>query len=292
MGAALDWTLYPAFYGVTLWLAAFALRSGASEDVVLAAATGWTAMFVAVVERLRPQRDDWGRPAPGESGFGQDGLHFVFGFMLGALGASLLAERWGEVLWGRWLARSFAPWPDRWPWGAQIALAFGVAELTGYLQHRALHRIPLLWRFHAIHHEPRRLTVMKTTRIHFLDIGSATLLNLGALVTLGAPARVLFWLNVFTNVTALVQHGNVRWRTPRWLDAVVCTPAVHQSHHARCAVAGNMNFATNLPLWDHVFGTFLGPKSSTSVEVGLLEESSSRGFWAQIFGPFRPRAHE
>jgi sterol desaturase/sphingolipid hydroxylase (fatty acid hydroxylase superfamily) len=279
--------LLPVLYGLTLGGSVLALRAGFSELVVLAASTTVTAMFGVGAERLVAERMEW-KPLRAE--MADDGLHFVFGFLLGALGASAVAEVWGVWLWSDVLATVDAPWPTTWPWPLQLAVAFALAELTGYLQHRAVHGVPWLWRFHSIHHEPRRLHVIKTTRIHFLDIGTATLVNLGVLYSLGAPARIIFWVNVFTNVTALAQHGNVRWRTPRWLDALVCTPAVHQSHHGRDVELGTANYATNLPVWDHVFRTFRGPTTPTPREVGLVEDRPAKGFWATISAPFLTRA--
>jgi sterol desaturase/sphingolipid hydroxylase (fatty acid hydroxylase superfamily) len=277
----------PLLYVGTLGLSVVGLRAGVPEIVVLSLATTVTAVFVVIAERVLPERAEW-VVLRGE--LADDGLHFVFGFMLGALGASAVAEVWGSWLWTDALVAWEAPWPTTWAWPLQLALAFAFAELMGYLQHIVVHGVPWLWRFHSIHHEPRRLNVIKTTRIHFLDIGTATLVNLGILYSLGAPARIIFWINVFTNVTALAQHGNVRWRTPRWLDALVCTPAVHQSHHGRDAELGTANYATNLPLWDHVFRTFRGPTTPTPPHVGLLDDRPPAGFWATTTAPFRARA--
>ncbi len=43
------------------------------------------------------------------------------------------------------------------PLGVQFLAAILVADLAQYAVHRAFHQVPLLWRFHAIHHSSRDL---------------------------------------------------------------------------------------------------------------------------------------
>jgi lathosterol oxidase len=46
----------------------------------------------------------------------------------------------------------------RLPWLVQFFLAVLVADLAQYAIHRSFHMVPFMWRFHAIHHSPRRST--------------------------------------------------------------------------------------------------------------------------------------
>jgi sterol desaturase/sphingolipid hydroxylase (fatty acid hydroxylase superfamily) len=39
-----------------------------------------------------------------------------------------------------------------WPWGVRLILALVVLDGWMYLWHRANHTVPLLWRFHRMHH--------------------------------------------------------------------------------------------------------------------------------------------
>ena len=47
------------------------------------------------------------------------------------------------------------------PWLVQFLLAVLVADIAEYWIHRALHKLPWLWRFHAVHHssksQPRQI---------------------------------------------------------------------------------------------------------------------------------------
>src|SRR5438046_9276625 len=57
----------------------------------------------------------------------------------------------------------------RMPWLLQFFLAVVVADLAEYFIHLALHKVPFLWRFHAIHHSSKALDWIAGSRSHFID---------------------------------------------------------------------------------------------------------------------------
>src|SRR5258708_21595230 len=57
----------------------------------------------------------------------------------------------------------------RMPWILQFSLAVVVADLAEYFIPLALHKVPLLWRFHAIHYSSKPLRLISVSRSHFVD---------------------------------------------------------------------------------------------------------------------------
>jgi lathosterol oxidase len=57
----------------------------------------------------------------------------------------------------------------RLPWILQFFLAVVVADLAEYFIHLALHKVPFLWRFHAVHHSSKALDWIAGSRSHFVD---------------------------------------------------------------------------------------------------------------------------
>ena len=47
----------------------------------------------------------------------------------------------------------FIPGMVGWPWILRAIIGFVLSDMLFYWSHVARHRIPLLWRFHSIHHE-------------------------------------------------------------------------------------------------------------------------------------------
>lgn len=139
------------------------------------------------------------------------------------------------------------------PWIAQLAVIVVATDLANYLAHRALHRVPWLWSFHAVHHSSERLDWLATSRVHPLDLA----VNIVA-VTLPTAAlgqvELAPWLVTFFFVYPFVTHANARIRM-RGVGTVLVTPAFHHWHHADENEAYDRNFGMFLSLWDRLFGT-------------------------------------
>lgn len=167
-----------------------------------------------------------------------------------------------------------------------LAPLVGIAlfDLAIYWTHRWYHEVPVLWRFHAIHHSPQHMDWVSGFRSHPFD---------GTLI---APAFVFLlaagFSAEFTGVLAVVQfvlgiflHANVRWRL-RPLHRLVITPEFHHWHHANEPGAINSNYSVFLPAWDLLFGTYFMPKHRRPQVYGVSEHIPV-GMAAQLWYPLR-----
>src|SRR5947209_20574265 len=55
------------------------------------------------------------------------------------------------------------------PYWLQIAEIILLADIGFYCVHRAFHAVPLLWKFHAIHHSIEELDWLAAARVHPVD---------------------------------------------------------------------------------------------------------------------------
>src|SRR5580698_4493165 len=70
-----------------------------------------------------------------------------------------------------WLAiPQFQAYVRNWPFVVQLLAVILVADLSQYAVHRMFHKIPELWRFHAVHHSIRTMDWIAGSRSHFFDI--------------------------------------------------------------------------------------------------------------------------
>src|SRR6185503_1378361 len=79
------------------------------------------------------------------------------------------------------------------PFVVRLVLALLLVEGTRYLHHRLEHRWRWLWRFHRLHHDSRRLAVIKSGRGHVLMFLLQSLLTVGPVLLLGWGDDVLVW---------------------------------------------------------------------------------------------------
>lgn len=163
--------------------------------------------------------------------------------------------------------------------GAPHVLAFIVAlvflDLSRYLQHVLLHRVPLLWRLHRVHHSDTDYDCTTSLRFHPLE-GMITLsVQLLVVVLLGAPPlAVLVYEGLFI-LAAFASHGNISFPScaETLLRRIVVTPDTHRVHHSILSEESNSNFGSVFSGWDRLFHTYRAqPKAGhENMSFGLAE---------------------
>jgi len=151
---------------------------------------------------------------------------------------------------------------------ARIVLAWVLVEVVTYGLHRAMHRVPLLWRVHRLHHAPGTLAWHRSWWIHPADLALFALATDLACVVAGAPHATAAWLVIVRRYWSVLLHANVAWpQTP--LDHVIVTPSFHERHHREELAPAN--FAATFSIVDHLFGTHeraMPATSATSSSTG------------------------
>ena len=144
-------------------------------------------------------------------------------------------------------------------------------DLVSYAWHRANHGIPLLWRFHQVHHSDPAFTATTALRFHPGEILLSLPVRLAAVVAIGVPVEGVIVFEVLFALANFVEHGDIDLpRTlERLLARIIVTPALHRRHHGRQLALLNTNFATIFSVWDRVFRSFANSSSDVSVHIGL-----------------------
>ncbi|WP_336245252.1 sterol desaturase family protein [Enterovibrio paralichthyis] len=127
-----------------------------------------------------------------------------------------------------------------------------------WFQHRLFHRIPVLWRLHAVHHADRDLDVSSGARFHPIEILLSMVIKVAAIALLGAPAVAVILFEVILSGMALFNHSNVAipLSVDRWLRLLVVTPDMHRVHHSVHRYESDSNYGFNLAIWDRLFNTY------------------------------------
>lgn len=169
-------------------------------------------------------------------------------FPSAAVGMAIVAESRG---WGLLSGSTLSHW-------ILVPLSVLVLDLAIYLQHVMFHAVPLLWRFHRMHHADLDFDVTTGVRFHPVEIVLSMLIKFAVIIALGPPALAVFLFEVILNATSMFNHGNVRIATgvDRVLRLLVVTPDMHRVHHSVEQDETNSNFGFNLPWWDRIFGTY------------------------------------
>ncbi len=181
-------------------------------------------------------------------------------------------------------------WPHSWPVAAQIVLGLLIAEFGLYWAHRWLHEVPVLWRFHAVHHSVKRLWFWNTGRFHFIDTLISVAFGLGVAMLVGLPREIVVWVSVITAYVGLLTHCNIEMRFG-FLNYLFNTPGLHRWHHSMVPEEGNRNYGENLMIFDQLFGTFFNPARRPPRDIGIRDDMPAT-LAGQIAYPFRRRTGE
>lgn len=171
------------------------------------------------------------------------------------------------------------------PIGIQFVEIVVVSDLFFYWTHRLFHRVPFLWRVHAIHHSPRQMDWLAGSRLHVLEIVIVRAVMFTPLFVLGFSEGAVQTYVVAVAVHAVLLHANVSFDFG-WLDYVVATPRYHQFHHATDSEALDKNFAVHIPVLDWIFGTQHLPAEGWPTAMGVTGPQPPAGYLAQLAYPF------
>lgn len=168
---------------------------------------------------------------------------------------------------------------------SQIALAFLAQEFLIYWGHRFSHEIPILWRFHSVHHSSEKLDWLAGERRHPID-GAIMAFFVGVpLLFLGFDLIDLLWLGVFNSLWDMTIHANLRWRL-RFMKGLWVTTEYHHWHHVADQEIRNRNYAGALPVFDWLFGTYYLPKDKLPNGYGI-DTPMPNSYLGQLTQPFR-----
>lgn len=220
-------------------------------------------------------------------GWANDLFYFVFNRLpiaLGTLAVLALVSALGDAVMPASVRAAVSAQP-LWVQAIEVLL---LADLGFYLMHRTFHAVPLLWRFHAIHHSIEELDWLAAHRVHPVDQVLVKAASLVPALLLGFSEWALLTYFVIYQWHALLLHANVRlsWGP---LDRVIASPVFHHWHHANHPEAWNRNFAGQLALWDVLFGTAHLTHGRAPERYGI-DDPVPPTYGAQMLYPFRRAA--
>ena len=160
---------------------------------------------------------------------------------------------------------------------------FTIDDFSKYIVHRFMHKWPVLWALHKVHHSATVLTPMTVFRTHPLEgiifslrsaitqaIGISIFFYLfGNLVSLYTIVGVNIFVFVFNILGSNLRHSHIGIRYWKWLEYIFISPAQHQLHHSIAFEHHDKNFGAALAIWDWLFGSLHHSVEFETLHLGI-----------------------
>ncbi|HEX5081082.1 MAG TPA: sterol desaturase family protein [Blastocatellia bacterium] len=194
-------------------------------------------------------------------------LGLLNAFAIAIIAAPLIANVAGWAEWSRFGLLNMLNLPPA------ITIFMAVLLFDGwlYLLHRANHKIPLLWRFHRVHHSDPEMDATTAIRFHTGEVMISAALRLALIPLLGITLWQLLLYESLMAPVILFHHSNVKFpeKVDQWIRALIVTPAIHRVHHSRMRFETDSNYSIVFSFWDRIVGTFQLRRDGRPVNFGL-----------------------
>lgn len=172
-------------------------------------------------------------------------------------------------------------------------LGIMIFDYAYYWWHIATHNLPLLWRFHNVHHTDLNMDVSTATRFHFCELLLSVAFRVAVVMLVGITPWALLIFEVLFECAGQFHHSN--WCLPEgveWvLNLVIVTPRMHGIHHSIVLDETNSNWGTIFSWWDKLHRTLRRDIAQADIIIGVPAYRDEKELTiGQLFLlPFRPQ---
>ena len=159
-----------------------------------------------------------------------------------------------------------------------LALDFGL-----FMAHFIMHKVPVLWEFHKVHHSAEMLTPITVLRMHPVDmiinswiVAICVGIVNGSYVYLYPDPEQAKWLFMSNTIVFTfyffgyhLRHSHVWIMFPKGIRQIISSPALHLIHHSTERKHWDKNFGRIFILWDRIVGAAYIPKEREEITFGI-----------------------
>ncbi len=159
----------------------------------------------------------------------------------------------------------------RLPLWAELPTVILLMDYSYYAWHILLHRVPLLWRFHLVHHLDLDMDKSTALRFHFGEVLLTLPFRAAQVILIGlTPLTYSAW-QIWFLLSIMFHHSDLKlplqWE--RRLNRFVVTPRMHGIHHSIARQETESNWSSGLTIWDRLHGTLRLNVPQRAITIGV-----------------------
>jgi sterol desaturase/sphingolipid hydroxylase (fatty acid hydroxylase superfamily) len=149
-----------------------------------------------------------------------------------------------------------------------VLLGVALLDFFGaWLAHYVEHRVPVLWRFHLVHHTDTHVDTTTANRHHPGESVIRFVFTLLGVLIVGAPVAIIMLYQSMSVVLSQFNHANISIpkKLDTWLSYIIVSPNMHKVHHHHVLPYTDTNYGNIFSIWDRIFQTFATKDPDTLV---------------------------
>jgi len=158
-----------------------------------------------------------------------------------------------------------------------LFILFIVSDFVQWNTHRLLHRVPILWKFHQVHHSVKEMGFAAHLRYHWMEpVVYKSILYIPLAIIGGFNAQDVAIVYFFNIAIGHLNHANIGWDYGIF-KYIFNNPKMHIWHHAKELpkhVRYGVNYGLTLSLWDYIFKTDYVPYNGKDIELGFNDDET------------------
>ena len=153
----------------------------------------------------------------------------------------------------------------------RVLATLAFMDLMLYIWHLLNHEMPLLWRFHRVHHSDLNMDVSTASRFHIGELMISAVIKIGLVYFIGADLLGLIIFESAVVLAAQFHHSSLT--VPGWFEKVFWVlfvpPSMHRIHHSVIINERDTNYGTIFSLWDRILGTMRSDVDQDNIKIGI-----------------------
>lgn len=159
----------------------------------------------------------------------------------------------------------------RMPAWLELLVSVALLDYTLFLWHYLTHKVPLLWRFHQVHHVDLDLDASTALRFHPGEMALSAPWRGAQVLLLGISPLALSVWQTLTLLEILFHHSNAELpiEVERGLSRAIVTPRMHGIHHSIVREETDSNWSTIFSWPDRLHGTLRLNVPQGAITIGV-----------------------
>lgn len=157
------------------------------------------------------------------------------------------------------------------PYWLKALLVVMFLDFMLWTWHLLNHVVPILWRFHRVHHTDLNMDVSSATRFHIGELAISAVIKLALIYILGADVLMVLLFETLVVAAAQFHHSSVK--VPVWFENIwyvlFVPPSMHRIHHSVKIKERDTNYGTIFSFWDRFMGTLLTSVDQDRIKIGV-----------------------